>query len=82
MFPHDPLPVCPSAEESSASLETELNQLRERYQDLIKEYSRLELRYDNLKEEMALSKVSWTGPVLTIRPRSVLMTWTGPDQFW
>lgn len=42
----------------------ELNQLRERYQDLIKEYSRLERRYDNLKEEMDLNKVSWNGPVL------------------
>ncbi|XP_032425079.1 unconventional myosin-Vb isoform X1 [Xiphophorus hellerii] len=45
-----------AAKESSASLEMELNQLRERYQDLIKEYSRLERRYDNLKEEMDLSK--------------------------
>ncbi|XP_035995762.1 unconventional myosin-Vb isoform X2 [Fundulus heteroclitus] len=46
-----------SAEEaSSASLQTELDQERERYQNLLKEFSRLEQRYDNLKEEMSLNK--------------------------
>ncbi|KAM4719666.1 unconventional myosin-Vb isoform 3-T3 [Anableps anableps] len=45
-----------AVEVSSASLETELNQERERYQNLLKEFSRLEQRYDNLKEEMSLNK--------------------------
>ncbi|XP_017163246.1 unconventional myosin-Vb isoform X3 [Poecilia reticulata] len=43
-----------AADESSASLETELNQERERYQNLLKEFSRLELRNDNLKDEIAV----------------------------
>ncbi|XP_038136448.1 unconventional myosin-Vb isoform X3 [Cyprinodon tularosa] len=46
-----------SAEDlSSSSLETELDQERERYQNLLKEFSRLEMRYENLKEEVSLSK--------------------------
>ncbi|XP_047426089.1 unconventional myosin-Vb isoform X2 [Mugil cephalus] len=43
-------------EASSVSLQSELNQERERYQNLLKEFSRLEQRYDNLKEEMSLNK--------------------------
>ncbi|KAK5623619.1 Unconventional myosin-Vb [Crenichthys baileyi] len=45
-----------SAVVSNTSLQTELDQERERYQNLLKEFSRLEQRYDNLKEEMSLSK--------------------------
>uniref|UniRef100_A0A3Q3H1A4 Myosin VB n=1 Tax=Kryptolebias marmoratus TaxID=37003 RepID=A0A3Q3H1A4_KRYMA len=41
---------------SSASLQSELDGERQRYQNLLKEFSRLEQRYDNLKEEMSLSK--------------------------
>ncbi|XP_055009754.1 unconventional myosin-Vb isoform X2 [Boleophthalmus pectinirostris] len=37
-------------------LQSELDAERQRYQNLVKEYSRLEQRYDNLKEEMSLSK--------------------------
>ncbi|XP_076020417.1 unconventional myosin-Vb isoform X2 [Genypterus blacodes] len=38
------------------SLEHELDDERQRYQTLLKECSRLEQRYDNLKEEVSLSK--------------------------
>lgn len=52
--------VCVSEEVSSVSLQSELDKERERYQNLLKEFSRLEQRYDNLKEEMSLNKVtSW-----------------------
>lgn len=37
-------------------LQSELDAERQRYQNLVKEYSRLEQRYDNLKEEMSLQK--------------------------
>ncbi|XP_075312425.1 unconventional myosin-Vb isoform X2 [Odontesthes bonariensis] len=43
-------------EASSASLQAELDAERQRYQNLLKEFSRLELRYDNLKEEVSLNK--------------------------
>uniref|UniRef100_A0A3Q4GUJ0 Myosin VB n=1 Tax=Neolamprologus brichardi TaxID=32507 RepID=A0A3Q4GUJ0_NEOBR len=43
-------------EVSSVSLQSELDKERERYQNLLKEFSRLEQRYDNLKEEMSLNK--------------------------
>uniref|UniRef100_A0A668AJV5 Unconventional myosin-Vb n=1 Tax=Myripristis murdjan TaxID=586833 RepID=A0A668AJV5_9TELE len=36
------------------SLQTELDAERQRYQNLLKEFSRLEQRYDNLQEEVAL----------------------------
>lgn len=48
-----------SEESSSASLQAELDADRQRYQNLLKEFSRLEQRYDNLKEEMSLSKVTF-----------------------
>ncbi|XP_024154418.1 unconventional myosin-Vb [Oryzias melastigma] len=41
---------------SSASLQSELDEERQRYQNLLKEFSRLEQRYDNLKEELSLNK--------------------------
>ncbi|XP_072310240.1 unconventional myosin-Vb isoform X2 [Eucyclogobius newberryi] len=37
-------------------LQSELDAERQRYQNLVKEYSRLEQRYDNLKEETSLQK--------------------------
>ncbi|XP_055087475.1 unconventional myosin-Vb isoform X2 [Periophthalmus magnuspinnatus] len=37
-------------------LQSELDAERQRYQNLVKEYSRLEQKYDNLKEEMSLPK--------------------------
>uniref|UniRef100_H2MVU3 Myosin VB n=1 Tax=Oryzias latipes TaxID=8090 RepID=H2MVU3_ORYLA len=43
-------------EASSASLLAELDEERRRYQNLLKEFSRLEQRYDNLKEEQSLNK--------------------------
>lgn len=39
-------------------MQKELDQERQRYQNLLKEFSRLEQRYDNLKEEVSLSKVT------------------------
>lgn len=41
-------------------LETDLNEERSRYQNLLSEHLRLEEKYDDLKEEMALSSVSNT----------------------
>ncbi|XP_070707241.1 unconventional myosin-Vb [Pempheris klunzingeri] len=41
---------------SSVSLQAELDAERQRYQNLLKEFSRLEQRYDNLKEEVTLTK--------------------------
>uniref|UniRef100_A0A3P8P7U8 Myosin VB n=1 Tax=Astatotilapia calliptera TaxID=8154 RepID=A0A3P8P7U8_ASTCA len=49
-----------SEEVSSVSLQSELDKERERYQNLLKEFSRLEQRYDNLKEEMSLNKPGHT----------------------
>ncbi|XP_051906493.1 unconventional myosin-Vb isoform X3 [Hippocampus zosterae] len=40
----------------SALLRAEMDAERRRYQNLLKEYSRLEQRYDNLKEEVSLGK--------------------------
>ncbi|XP_077441918.1 unconventional myosin-Vb isoform X2 [Vanacampus margaritifer] len=40
----------------SALLRAEMDSERRRYQNLLKEYSRLEQRYDNLKEEVSLAK--------------------------
>ncbi|XP_061590558.1 unconventional myosin-Vb isoform X3 [Cololabis saira] len=43
-------------ETSRASLQLELDAERERYQNLLKEFGRLEQRFDNLKEEVSLNK--------------------------
>ncbi|KAG5272054.1 hypothetical protein AALO_G00161170 [Alosa alosa] len=45
-----------SVSQKESSLQADLNEERQRYQNLVKEYSRLELRYDNLQEEMSLAK--------------------------
>lgn len=42
-------------------LRAEMDAERRRYQNLLKEYSRLEQRYDNLKEEVSLGKVGFLG---------------------
>lgn len=39
-------------------MKKELEEERSRYQNLVKEYSRLEQRYDNLRDEMTLIKVT------------------------
>uniref|UniRef100_A0A3Q1JSJ2 Myosin VB n=1 Tax=Anabas testudineus TaxID=64144 RepID=A0A3Q1JSJ2_ANATE len=44
------------ADGETASLQNELDEERQRYQNLLKEFSRLEQRYDNLKEELSLAK--------------------------
>ncbi|KAM9841203.1 unconventional myosin-Vb [Aulostomus maculatus] len=45
-----------AAGDESMSLQAELDAERQRYQNLLKEFSRLEQRYDNMKEEMSLTK--------------------------
>ncbi|KAJ8338766.1 hypothetical protein SKAU_G00355520 [Synaphobranchus kaupii] len=42
--------------QKEASFRAELDEERLRYQNLVKEYSRLEQRYDNLQEEVSLAK--------------------------
>lgn len=39
-------------------MKKELEEERSRYQNLVKEYSRLEQRYDNLRDEMTIIKVT------------------------
>lgn len=46
--------------EETKQLEIDLNDERLRYQNLLNEFSRLEERYDDLKEEMTLMLVSPT----------------------
>uniref|UniRef100_A0A452VFJ5 Unconventional myosin-Va n=1 Tax=Ursus maritimus TaxID=29073 RepID=A0A452VFJ5_URSMA len=48
--------------EETKQLELDLNDERLRYQNLLNEFSRLEERYDDLKEEMTLMVVSQTLP--------------------
>ncbi|XP_072920178.1 unconventional myosin-Vb [Hemitrygon akajei] len=43
-------------EKENAQSKKEIDEERSRYQNLLKEYSRLEQRYDNLREEMTLIK--------------------------
>ncbi|XP_056146233.1 unconventional myosin-Vb, partial [Lampris incognitus] len=45
-----------SASQKQVHLQTELDQERQRYQNLLKEFSSLEQRYDNLQEEISLAK--------------------------
>lgn len=47
-----------SSDQRAVSLEAELDGERQRYQNLLKEFSRLEQRNDNLKEELSLTKVT------------------------
>ncbi|XP_068562946.1 unconventional myosin-Vb isoform X1 [Cebidichthys violaceus] len=44
------------ASQRETSLQKELDEERQRYQNQLKDFSRLEQRYDNLKEELSLSK--------------------------
>lgn len=44
--------------EENIQMKKELEEERSRYQNLVKEYSRLEQRYDNLRDEMTLIKVT------------------------
>ena len=43
--------------QETQQLETDLNEERSRYQNLLTEHLRLEEKYDDLKEEVALSSV-------------------------
>lgn len=54
--------------EETKQLELDLNDERLRYQNLLNEFSRLEERYDDLKEEMTLMLVS---PALLLKSLSV-----------
>uniref|UniRef100_A0A663FJK8 Unconventional myosin-Vb n=1 Tax=Aquila chrysaetos chrysaetos TaxID=223781 RepID=A0A663FJK8_AQUCH len=44
--------------EENIQMKKELEEERSRYQNLVKEYSRLEQRYDNLRDEMTIIKVT------------------------
>lgn len=62
------LVLCVSDQENSASQrevhhQAELDEDRQRYQNLLREFSRLEQRYDNLQEEVSLTKVKFVLPV-------------------
>ncbi|XP_040914696.1 unconventional myosin-Vb isoform X2 [Toxotes jaculatrix] len=45
-----------SVSQTEVSLQTELDAERQRYQNLLREFSRLEQRYENLREDLSLSK--------------------------
>jgi len=45
------------ASQKESRLQVELDDERQRYQNLVKEYSRLEQRYENLQEDMSSMKV-------------------------
>ncbi|XP_031434354.1 unconventional myosin-Vb isoform X1 [Clupea harengus] len=45
-----------SVSQRESRLQADLDEERQRYQNLVKEFSRLELRYDNLQEEVSLAK--------------------------
>ncbi|XP_063066308.1 unconventional myosin-Vb isoform X2 [Engraulis encrasicolus] len=45
-----------NSSQKESRLQSDLDEERQRYQNLVKEYSRLELRYDNLQEEVSLAK--------------------------
>ena len=47
-------------------MKKELEEERSRYQNLVKEYSRLEQRYDNLRDEMTILKARRAVPTPTI----------------
>ncbi|XP_028812636.1 unconventional myosin-Va isoform X6 [Denticeps clupeoides] len=47
--------MCKAIQEETQQLETDLNEERSRYQNLLTEHLRLEERYDDLKEEITLS---------------------------
>lgn len=44
--------------EENIQMKKELEEERSRYQNLVKEYSRLEQRYDNLRDEITIIKVT------------------------
>lgn len=46
--------------QESAALRAELDEERRKYQSLLREFTRLEQRYDNLREMSLLSEVSFT----------------------
>lgn len=48
-----------SLSQKETSLQTELDDERLRYQNLLKEFSRLEQRYENLQEEATYAKVTY-----------------------
>lgn len=50
-------------------MKKELEEERSRYQNLVKEYSRLEQRYDNLRDEMTIIKARRSPPLSLSRPR-------------
>ncbi|MBN3323059.1 MYO5B protein, partial [Atractosteus spatula] len=52
--------VAQQVAQSSSSLHAELEEERRRYQGLLREFGRLEQRYDNLREEVMLAEAAWS----------------------
>uniref|UniRef100_A0A665X1C5 Myosin VAa n=1 Tax=Echeneis naucrates TaxID=173247 RepID=A0A665X1C5_ECHNA len=59
--------------EETQQLETDLNEERSRYQNLLSEHLHLEEKYDDLKEEMALSSVRYTHIAIITYERFTLL---------
>ena len=60
-------------------MKKELEEERSRYQNLVKEYSRLEQRYDNLRDEMTILKARRAVPTPTHRLCALFPTWPPPQ---
>lgn len=58
-------------------MKKELEEERSRYQNLVKEYSRLEQRYDNLRDEMTILKARRAVPMPTHRLCALFLTQHG-----
>lgn len=60
-------------------MKKELEEERSRYQNLVKEYSRLEQRYDNLRDEMTILKARRAVPTPTPQVRALFPIWPPPQ---
>ncbi|KAI4564784.1 hypothetical protein MJG53_015796 [Ovis ammon polii x Ovis aries] len=60
-------------------MKKELEEERSRYQNLVKEYSRLEQRYDNLRDEMTILKARRAVPTPTPQLRALFPIWPPPQ---
>jgi len=58
--------------QASAGLRAELDEERRKYQGLLREFTRLEQRYDNLREMSLLTEVS---PLFLILFRKKILFW-------
>lgn len=67
--------------EETQQLETDLNEERSRYQNLLTEHLRLEEKYDDLKEDMA-SSVRDTCSVANFTTVSASLQWGDGEHLW